>query len=69
MWHGYSVQPDDIKITAFELAEQARIAKAGNVAMIATPGEYHLQPSQDFGLTLNSDQQQRLGSYRLGMVA
>lgn len=68
-WHGYHVLPEDVKEVAYELATQSMTMKAGNVSMLATPGEYRLQLSQDAGLTLNKDQMNRLGSYRIGMLA
>lgn len=68
LWHGYHALPDDIKEVAFELAQTAMIMKAGNVKMLATPGEYRIELAHDAGLTLNPDQMRRLSSYRIGMV-
>jgi hypothetical protein len=65
MWHGFHVLPEDVKEVCFELAQSALILKTGNVKTLATPGEYRLELSQDAGLTLNCDQRNRLGPYRI----
>jgi hypothetical protein len=68
-WHGWHVLPEDVKEVAYELATQSMMLKSGNVKQLSTPGEYKIELTQDAGLTLNSDQRDRLSSYRLGGVA
>lgn len=65
--HGYRDVPDDIKAVVFELAQQAMTVGSGNVKSVEAP-VFRLQPSQDFGLTLNKDQKGRLANYRIGGV-
>lgn len=68
-WHGYESLPDEVKAVAFELAEQAMAVRTGNVKMMQSPGGYQVQTSQNFGLSLNCEQMNRLANYRVGMVA
>jgi hypothetical protein len=65
---GYTELPDDVKEICFELAEQSMTARTGNVKLTEAPGGFRVQTSQDFGLTLNDDQRNRLAVYRIGMV-
>lgn len=67
-WHGYPTLPEDVKEVAFELAEQAMQVRAGNVKMLEAPGGFRAQTSQNFGLSLNPEQKDRLANYRIGMV-
>jgi hypothetical protein len=67
-WHGYTTLPEDVKEVAFELAEQSMTVRAGNVKMLEAPGGYKAQTSQNFGLSLNPEQKNRLASYRVGGV-
>lgn len=67
-WHGYEILPEDIKAVAFELAEQAMTVRTGNAKLLEGPGGYRLQTSQNFGVSLNPEQKDRLGNYRIGMV-
>lgn len=67
-WHGYATCPEDIKEVAFELAQQTMTSPSGNVKDLATAGGYRLSLSQDFGMTLNKDQMNRLANYRVGMI-
>jgi hypothetical protein len=68
-WSGYHVIPDDVKEICFELAQSSMTLKVGNLKSLATPGEYKIELTQDAGLTLNCDQRNRLGPYRLQPIA
>lgn len=67
-WSGYATLPDDVKSVAFELAEQAMTVHSGNVKMLESPGGFKATTSQNFGLSLNPEQKNRLANYRTGMV-
>jgi hypothetical protein len=67
-WHGHHALPEDVKIIAYELAQQAMVMSHGNVKQLATPGEFKIELTQNAGLTLNADQRDRLSSHRIGMI-
>jgi hypothetical protein len=66
-WHGYAEVPTDVKEVIFELAQQSMTVTSGNVKSVEAP-MFRLSPSQDFGLTLNRDQRNRLANYRVSPV-
>jgi len=67
--HGYATVPEDIKQVVFELTQSAMAMTSGNIKMITAPNEFRLEPSQNFGMTLNPEQKNRLANYRIGMVS
>jgi hypothetical protein len=65
---GHATCPQDVKQVVFELTTTTMEINAGNVKEVQTPG-YRMQPSQNFGATLNKDQKDRLANYQLPAVA
>ena len=65
--HGFDVVPADIKEVAYELALSTTVLRAGNIKEIQTPG-FRLQPGQDWGANLSTNQKNRLANYRIGGV-
>lgn len=62
--HGYDEVPAEVKQVAFELVNSSTDMPSGNVREIQTPG-FKLQLSQAAGMSLNSQQMDRLSSFRL----
>jgi hypothetical protein len=63
--HGYNQVPDNVKEVAYELALSTLRLNASNTKEVATPG-FRQVFSQPAGMTLNSDQKNRLANYRVG---
>lgn len=67
-WHGYATVPPDVKEVLFELTQQAMTQASGNLKTAEVAGGFKVELSQNFGLTLNPEQKNRLATYRIGMV-
>jgi hypothetical protein len=68
-WSGYTNAPEDVKEVVFEVAQSTMTMSSGNVKQMEVTGGYRIEFDQNFGMTLNCDQQNRLANYRIGMVA
>jgi hypothetical protein len=67
--HGYQDVPPDVKQVIFELAQSSMQMTSGNIKQVTAPNEFRLMPSQNFGLTLNPEQKNRLANYKLGWTS
>lgn len=65
MTHGYDSVPLDVKAVIFELAQSSAENSSGNYKQIRTPDGFLLAPGQNYGISLNPEQCNRLAKYKI----